>query len=257
MSIDVAFMSLFVRKDVLEDRFPGGLASFRERFPHHAEDHYLIRLCSMEGRAFSGMLERLREDGLEPGSGIAVAEMMGGPDCGTAGIAFIANEQEDKPFPSWIATASEEMDVQGPKEQPRGDVPKKPCRGLRPKLELVRDETEPAPASCDSPEPVDRPAAPPRGERQVVILQQETPECRTTESVQLTQDGKLIIEGYDIGDAPLRAWGDDDYEYWRTIAAEDVPRVLLGLIRERFGSHREITDWLDANGIESQFSSWS
>ena len=251
MSIDVAFMSLFVRKNVLETRFPGGVAGFRERFPRHAEDHYLFRLCSMDGQDFQQYLDELREAGLDPERDIVAAEMTGGPEQGAEGIEFIRDQHDNGVFAHWIAIAPEELSA----AETHGAPPEE--RPARPKLEVVCNEPAPADNVPGESPAEASPAAPPRGVRESVILRQETPECSTTEQVTLQENGNLVVSGHDTGDLPLHIWGDENYEYWRTVVAEDVPRILLGLIRERFGSDAEIKDWLDANGIEHQFNSWS
>ena len=101
-----------------------------------------------------------------------------------------------------------------------------------------------------------KPRAPARGVREVTLNSTETPTDRSHESVALKDDGSLVISGHDLGSTPKEFWGSSEYEYWRRIAAEDVPRVLLGLIDQRFDSHADFHAWLDANGIDSTFDSW-
>lgn len=255
MSIDVAFMSLFVRKDVLEQRFPGGVAGFRERFPHHAEDRYLFRLCSMDGQDFHEWLGGLEEGGLDLDRDVVVAEMSHGPDRSVDGIEFTREQRKDRVMPRWTAVAREEFEAaQREPAAPDARVPEAESPDP-PRPETAGTESGPKPDASE--DAAAKLAAPPRGTRDIILLEQETPECYTTERVTLTESGELLVSGYDIGDLPLRTWGDDDYEYWRTVAAEDVPRVLLGLIRERFSSDSEFNDWLKANDIDSEFDSWT
>ena len=75
--------------------------------------------------------------------------------------------------------------------------------------------------------------------------------------VTIEADGKLVVEGYDAGEAPRRAWGDDDYEYWYRIAPEWKDRLLLKLIAERFQSERQLLDWLESAKVPTEFSSWT
>jgi hypothetical protein len=98
--------------------------------------------------------------------------------------------------------------------------------------------------------------APARGIRSVTLNDRESSTDRSHESVELTDDGSLLISGHDLGETPKAFWGSSDYEYWRRIAARDVPRVLLGLIRQRFDSHADFHAWLEANDIDSTFDSW-
>lgn len=58
-----------------------------------------------------------------------------------------------------------------------------------------------APAKRESP------AAPPRGVRQIVIFDHETPTDSSSQSVRLDRKGKLVISGRDTGEMPKRFWG--------------------------------------------------
>ena len=111
MSIDVAFKSLFVRKDVIEASFPGGVSGFRDRFPHHTEDDYLFRLCSMDGQHFQEKIDRLRESGLDFDRHVVVAEMMHGPERSADGIEFIREQCENAILVRWTAWAREELEA--------------------------------------------------------------------------------------------------------------------------------------------------
>lgn len=66
--------------------------------------------------------------------------------------------------------------------------------------------------------------------------------------------GDLVLEGQDLGRSVEEIFGDSDFEYWRTVAAAHVPRVLLQLIKDRFHSESEFHAWLETNGIPSEFS---
>ena len=72
----------------------------------------------------------------------------------------------------------------------------------------------------------------------------------------LKEDGDLVLEGYDLGKSVEKHWGDTDYEYWRTVKNEHVPKVLLELIKERFDSDGKFHEWLDSKGIPNKFDSW-
>ena len=80
--------------------------------------------------------------------------------------------------------------------------------------------------------------------------------------IYIDETGNLVFEGYDIGDAVERYWGDSDYEYWLTIKAQHLPTVLLNLIKECFDkklftNDSEFRDWLEKQGIPSEFHSWA
>lgn len=265
MSIDVAFMSLFVRKDVLEDHFPGGVAGFRALFSYHAEDHYLFRISAMDGRDFQDSLDRLQEAGLNLERDIVIAEMSGGPDASVEGIEFVREQEEDEVFPRWMAMASEESTSAKSETDKPADRLSSVGRSARPKLEVVRSEpeseheleSESESEQVEASDPEPEVLVPPPGEREVVILDQKTTECSIRETVRLERDGELVLAGYDHGEVPRKMWGREDYEYSSRVDAGEVPRILLGLIRERFGSHLELKNWLEANGIDSKMDLWS
>ncbi|AKS43230.1 hypothetical protein WM2015_2873 [Wenzhouxiangella marina] len=105
----------------------------------------------------------------------------------------------------------------------------------------------------DQPEPT----APPRGVKEITLFDRRTDTDTSTETVTLERKGDLLIAGRDLGETPKKFWGKPEYEYWRRIDKADVPRVLLGLIKERFDSHASFQEWLEANGIDSEFHSWN
>ena len=72
-------------------------------------------------------------------------------------------------------------------------------------------------------------------------------------TARVTDLGDLLLEGYDLGRSVKEFFGDEDFEYSRTVKAADVPAVLLHLIRERFANETEFTSWLDDKGISNSF----
>ena len=75
-------------------------------------------------------------------------------------------------------------------------------------------------------------------------------------TVKINDKGDLIMEGYDSGDSVEKFWGDFDYEFWITIKENDVPSVLLWLIKERFNTSTEFKNWLINKKIEHDFQTW-
>lgn len=73
----------------------------------------------------------------------------------------------------------------------------------------------------------------------------------------IDKDGSLLLDGYDIGDSVLKAWGDSDYEYWRRVRPEFLDIILLELLKERFDSDVKFHDWLQEKGIPDEFNSWA
>ena len=43
----------------------------------------------------------------------------------------------------------------------------------------------------------------------------------------IRENGDLVLEGCDNGQAVKSMWGDWDYEYWVTVKSEDKDSVLL------------------------------
>jgi hypothetical protein len=99
----------------------------------------------------------------------------------------------------------------------------------------------------------------------------------------IDEAGSLVLEGYDVGSNVEAILGDLDYEYWLTVPASELAKVLtcleseigtpnsddegavgarlLQLLAEafhsgRFTSDAQFRDWLTERGIESEFSSW-
>ena len=68
----------------------------------------------------------------------------------------------------------------------------------------------------------------------------------------IDDDGDLILEGYDVGEAPREFWGDDDYEFWRVIKKEHKDAILNWLIKERFETGANLKHWLYKEGIPDQ-----
>lgn len=83
----------------------------------------------------------------------------------------------------------------------------------------------------------------------------------------LNGDGALQISGHDLG--PVAEVFDGEYEWWYTVAAEDVPRLvvalggrsggdIVGLLAERYsgdGAYRLGPD-LQESGVPYRFSCW-
>jgi hypothetical protein len=92
--------------------------------------------------------------------------------------------------------------------------------------------------------------------KRITIYDKETDTSHSILEAYITEEGNLVLEGYDIGDFVEKYWGDSDYEYWLTVKSENVPAVLLWLIKERFKTDSDFRDWLKEKEIPSQFDSW-
>lgn len=95
---------------------------------------------------------------------------------------------------------------------------------------------------------------------EIVRLVDVTDSTRIRIDVEITQEGDLLFSGQDVGAAPEKFWGDEDYEYWLKISAADKDRILLALIEKLYSGNpsvtSEIKEYLDSKGISSAFSSY-
>ena len=75
------------------------------------------------------------------------------------------------------------------------------------------------------------------------------------------RDGSLQVGCQDIGGAPTRIWGDSDYEWWVSVAAEHKDRVLLLLLeqcfRRRADAVDEVTALLREHEIPCEWMNWT
>ena len=79
-------------------------------------------------------------------------------------------------------------------------------------------------------------------------------------SVEITDDGDLLFSGQDLGEAPQKAFGDSDYEYWLTIKATDKDQVLLALIEKHYSGNTtlisELMEYLKSKEIAYEFHTY-
>ena len=81
-------------------------------------------------------------------------------------------------------------------------------------------------------------------------------EYHTLDAV-VNETGDLVLEGYDAGDSVKERFDDFDFEYWHTIKAEDVPQVLLLLVKEKITDKvHEFLAWLEENDIPYKSTSF-
>lgn len=85
----------------------------------------------------------------------------------------------------------------------------------------------------------------------------------TSISIELRVDGltgSFVLAGQDIGEAPMRIFGDSDYEYFLSVKADEKDRLLLELPAEKLrGDERARTTlagWLDERGIRYELASF-
>jgi len=86
-------------------------------------------------------------------------------------------------------------------------------------------------------------------------------------ALHLEHDGRLVIEGHDLGSCVGKGWGDGsrEYRFIRHLTAECVAQLrvsagngdqtLLSGLQRRLGSTADLERHLNEHGIESRF--WS
>jgi hypothetical protein len=71
--------------------------------------------------------------------------------------------------------------------------------------------------------------------RRTVYLYRQRGATSVTVSATIDDRGALLVEGYDIGEAPERAWGDSDYEYEASVEPEHKAALVQALLQARGG----------------------
>ena len=93
----------------------------------------------------------------------------------------------------------------------------------------------------------------------VELYRQEGAEFR---SVRLTvsRDGEVKMESQDMGKTVQEFWGSDEYEYGVLVAANQLPKLVFALLRDRYagrcGAVDEFTELCKKEGIEHGWDSW-
>ena len=65
--------------------------------------------------------------------------------------------------------------------------------------------------------------------RRIILRDEHTGPDHRSLSVHLDDAGNLQIEGHDIGPAVARYFGEDEYEWFITVAAEHLPAAITAL----------------------------
>ena len=70
-------------------------------------------------------------------------------------------------------------------------------------------------------------------------------------------DGSLAIEGYDCGEAPMDAYGQEDLEYELVIPAGEVQKAVCAILRDYLASTgtpiTALRECLDAAKVKHKF----
>ncbi|MGE0601769.1 MAG: hypothetical protein AB7J35_19890 [Dehalococcoidia bacterium] len=72
--------------------------------------------------------------------------------------------------------------------------------------------------------------------------------------------GNMVMAGQDLGAAALKFFGEDEYEYFLSVKADQKDRLLLHLMQHVFAgvenTRTAIAEWLDGRGIPYQLHSF-
>jgi hypothetical protein len=93
----------------------------------------------------------------------------------------------------------------------------------------------------------------------VEMFRYEDQRNRSYLSVEVMENGDLNMGGHDLGEAPQRVWGHEDYEYDVKVPAKYKDYLLMLLIKEKFTGNKPSSDfmeWLKANKISYDFFTW-
>jgi hypothetical protein len=95
--------------------------------------------------------------------------------------------------------------------------------------------------------------------KQIQLLEERGPTSRFIHA-RIEDNGSLVIEGQDVGEAPRKWFDDDDYEFWVTVKPEDEDRLILALIQNQFGGKfsavDEVREFLREKGIPFGWMVW-
>ncbi len=79
---------------------------------------------------------------------------------------------------------------------------------------------------------------------------------RRLDEIVYTEKGELLLEQYSVGSALTDAFGDSDYERDARISPQEVPKLLMALIAERFKDLWAFEQWLVQNDIQITRTAW-
>ena len=91
----------------------------------------------------------------------------------------------------------------------------------------------------------------------IEIARQEGTEFRSVR-LQLQADGGIRLHAYDKGATAALTFGRDEYEFWVTVPPEQVGKLALILLQEKFGGRvqavTEFRDFCKQHEIVNEFS---
>ena len=219
MPIDCSGTNVFILKTRVESHYQGGLEEFREDWPSRTEDGELVRLFPMRDIDACGIQARFRRQGLIPGRDYAFTNSGGKPELLSDGIVFERRVGEHGALLGWCARAGDSnSNVVSFPRSPRSGVRLKKGRELAPNL---------------------------------VVLDKQDTAGRLELSICVNPEGHLVFQRAQSTGRVAETGRPASESSWRTVRPENVPRVLVELMAERFDCEEAFTEWLKSKEIES------
>jgi hypothetical protein len=104
MTVQVKFVSAFIRRIDVDTHYPGGCAAFEAQHTCAQGDPDLMVLLAMSGQDLEYAVSRIAQSGLDIDRFVAVADMWAGPIKEAKGIRFFSQPGcADVPVPAWYA----------------------------------------------------------------------------------------------------------------------------------------------------------
>lgn len=104
MTVQVKFVSAFIRRVDVDTHYPGGCAAFEAQHTCAQGDPDLLVLLAMSGQDLEYAVSRIAQSGLDIDRFVAVADMWAGPIKEAKGIRFFSQPGcADVPVPAWYA----------------------------------------------------------------------------------------------------------------------------------------------------------
>jgi hypothetical protein len=104
--IRLTFITLVMKKQSLNDTYPGGVRGFLDKFPYAQQDDRLVAVSAMSGGEIDEVLEHLEEVGFDVENGCAIGDQFGGPFKECPGIEFYRSRPDRPMAPRWMAVAA-------------------------------------------------------------------------------------------------------------------------------------------------------
>ena len=93
-------------------------------------------------------------------------------------------------------------------------------------------------------------------EHEVTLQKIDREDLYATVAAEVNDKRELVVFSYDVGRTVGEFLGRDESERWVTVKSENVPRVLLELMRERFTDQAGFVAWLATHDIPMETMTW-